>query len=148
MPSEGGPAHRLTSEEEHENRPSWSRDGKWIYYGSNRSGRDEIWKAPASGGKGTQVTHNGGFTAFESVDSKWLYYIKSDDSGLWVLPVQGGVEKLLLTSVIERAFVVMEEGIYYVPKAGPDGFTVVNFYDLATGKTREIGRVSCTFLRA
>jgi Tol biopolymer transport system component len=142
MPAEGGPAHRLTSDEEHENTPSWSRDAKWIYYASNPTGRNEIWKVAAAGGKGTQVTRNGGFTAFESVDSKWLYYIKGDDSGLWALPVRGGTEKLLLESVIQRAFVVFEDGIYYVPKAGPEGSSSVNLYEFATGKVHEIARIN------
>jgi len=65
MASDGGASRRLTSSESDEVVPSWSRDGKWIYYASNRTGRYEIWKAPAKGGQGTQVTRNGGWTAFD-----------------------------------------------------------------------------------
>jgi len=27
--------------------PTWSRDGKWIYFSSNRTGKDQVWKIPA-----------------------------------------------------------------------------------------------------
>ena len=30
--------------------PSWSRDGKWIAFVSDRSGEEQVWLAPASGG--------------------------------------------------------------------------------------------------
>jgi Tol biopolymer transport system component len=142
MPSEGGPVRRLTSDEEHENMPSWSRDGKWIYYSSNRTGRSEIWKARSGGGKGTQVTRGGGFTAFESMDGRLLFYVKSEDSGLWSIPVTGGPEKLLLASVIQRAFAVTADGIYYVPKPESEGLMLVNFHDFATGKERKMARVT------
>ena len=56
---------------------SWSRDGKWIYFASNRSGEDQVWKMPADGGEAVRVTRKGGFVAFESPDGQWVYYTKS-----------------------------------------------------------------------
>ena len=57
--------------------PSWSRDGKWIYFGSNRTGRPEVWRVPAAGGAAEQVTTTGGEYAFESWDGQTLYYLRS-----------------------------------------------------------------------
>lgn len=55
---------------------SWSRDGKTIYFLSDRSGRDEIWKMAASGGRRAQVTRHGGAMALESSDRRFLYYAR------------------------------------------------------------------------
>src|SRR2546422_4241172 len=38
------------------NVPTWSRDGKWIYFSSNRTGSWQIWKVPSVGGSAIQVT--------------------------------------------------------------------------------------------
>ena len=54
------------------------RDGRWIYFGSNRTGRAEIWRAPGAGGRAEQVTNDGGITAVESTDGATLYYRKMD----------------------------------------------------------------------
>jgi Tol biopolymer transport system component len=32
VPAQGGPVRRITPEASHEDMPSWSRDGKWIYF--------------------------------------------------------------------------------------------------------------------
>ena len=41
--------------------PSWSRDGKWIYFASDRSGEYQVWKMPAGGGEAVQLTRKGGY---------------------------------------------------------------------------------------
>ena len=72
--------------------PSWSRNGRWVYYYSDRSGRNEIWKSLANGmGDPVQVTQNGGYAARESPDGKFLYYLKPG-AELWRLPTAGGPE--------------------------------------------------------
>ena|SRR5437773_3401013 len=53
---------------------TWSRDGKWIYFRSSRSGRAEIWRIPSERGEEQQVTQNGGAHAVESTDGKTLFY--------------------------------------------------------------------------
>ena len=75
-------------------RPSWSRDGRWIYYSSNRSTDLQIWKVSAAGsGKPLQVTTTAGAReAFESPDGKHLYYAKESTPGIWRVPVDGGDE--------------------------------------------------------
>ena len=49
MNSDGGQMRRLTDHPARDFVPSWSRDGQWIYFGSDREGT-EIWKVPVSGG--------------------------------------------------------------------------------------------------
>jgi len=81
--------------------PSWSADGRWIYFSSNRTGAWQVWKiASESTDKDAvplQVTRNGGFAPLESPNGKMLYYAKDQDAaGLWQVPVSGGPETAVI----------------------------------------------------
>ena len=80
--------------------PSWSRDGRRVYFASRRSGKYEVWKVQLDGGEPVQVTRNGGHVALESVDGKSVYYTKYSlpDTSLWKAPVAGGAEAEVLPS--------------------------------------------------
>jgi dipeptidyl aminopeptidase/acylaminoacyl peptidase len=87
---------RLTHTTAEEAVPSWSRDGRWIYFASDRSGSWQVWRMPAEGGSAIQVTKRGGFAAFESADGRSVYYSRSGSSGLWRVPIEGGREERIL----------------------------------------------------
>lgn len=92
VPAQGGPTRRLTHHAAQDLFASWSRDGKWVYFSSNRTGRYEVWKTQADEtGSAVQVTRNGGYVNRESTDGKFLYYMKPG-SGLWRYPTAGGEE--------------------------------------------------------
>ena len=140
----GGKPIRLTTDSADDDGPSWSRDGNWIYFASNRTGRWEVWKVSAGGGKAVQVTRNGGETAFESPDGKSIYYTKGDyrSGGLWKMPVSGGEESQVLPSVVWRAFSLVNEGIYFIPEPGADGKSSIQFLSFATGKVKTVAPMS------
>ena len=48
----------------------------WIYFDSARTGEQQIFKMPATGGEAVQLTRDGGFAPLESSDAKFLYYTK------------------------------------------------------------------------
>jgi eukaryotic-like serine/threonine-protein kinase len=138
----GGRPQRLTTNPSHDAVPSWSRDGKWIYYTSDRSGEDQVWKVPASGGEAVRVTRKGGFVASESTDGKSVYYTKSDGpSGLWEIPVEGGEETQVLASVDQRAFAVVDEGIYFISKSSSSSDYLIQFYSFAGGKIKPVATI-------
>jgi len=58
----GGKPRRLTNQPSFEAIASWSHDGKWIYFCSDRSGTYQIWKMPAQGGEATQLNSHRRFT--------------------------------------------------------------------------------------
>jgi len=47
---------RLTSHAENDASPAWSRDGRYVYFLSSRSGSNQIWRIALSGGEAQQVT--------------------------------------------------------------------------------------------
>lgn len=125
----------------------WSPDGNWIYLVSNRSGRDEIWKIPAkdggSAGDAVQITRNGAQVFRASPDGRFIYYARgAQPAGLYRVAVDGGEEELLVESVSTNAnFSPAHEGVYFIPPAGEDGRSSIEFLDLRTGKRRTIAPV-------
>jgi Tol biopolymer transport system component len=125
----------------------WSPDGNWIYLVSNRSGRDEIWKIPAkdggSAGDAVQITRNGAQVFRASPDGRFIYYARgAQPAGLYRVAVDGGEEELLVESVSTSAnFSPAHKGVYFIPPAGEDGRSSIEFLDLRTGKRRTIAPV-------
>jgi len=136
----GGKPQNLTANPADENLPSYSRDGKWIYFSSNRTGRHEIYRMPAAGGEARQITDNGGLEAQDSWDGKTLYYTKNGKVGLYARPTVGGPETPVLESVhlTVSSFIVAKDGIYYVFKTGARGTGPLEFrfLELPSSKSR------------
>jgi Tol biopolymer transport system component/DNA-binding winged helix-turn-helix (wHTH) protein len=121
--------------------PSWSRDGKWIYFYSVRGGAPfQLWKVPLTGGPPVQITRNGGVFAVESTDGRFLYYSKFESPGIWKMPLSGGVEERVLDRAVWGFewynWALGRSGIYFLQHRAKGGD--LNFFDFATGKTTTI----------
>ena len=49
--------------------PSWSRDGQYLYFTSNRTGHKEIWRMDPDGKNQTQITHYNNISNFASLSA-------------------------------------------------------------------------------
>ena len=95
--------------------PSWSEDGRWLYFASNRTGGWQVWKMPSTGGPAVQVTHHGGYAASESPDGAFLYYAKGlNVPGLWRVPTSCGEEVEVVGSMEAGYWAAVDNGIYYL----------------------------------
>ncbi len=139
--AEGGAPRRLTTEPFENNVPSWSRDGQWIYFSSNRTGTWQVWKAPAQGGQAVQITKQGGFAAFESTDSKFLYYTRVFGAGpIWRMPVEGGQQTRILDQKIGWGhWSVLKNGICFLDWGATP--PEIEFFDFATQQVKQIAPV-------
>jgi Tol biopolymer transport system component/tRNA A-37 threonylcarbamoyl transferase component Bud32 len=132
MDASGGGPRRISPEGAGEAVPSWSQDGKWIYFYSDRTGRNEIWRVPSAGGAAGQVTKEGGYAAYESADGTTLFYMKGVYSPLFARPVSGGAERQLLDWVSLRAFVPVDDGIYYIGRRSGNGQYPLQFFQFSS----------------
>jgi Tol biopolymer transport system component len=141
MSSNGGTPRQLTSGKFENNVPSWSRDGRWIYFSSNRTGTFQIWKIPVDGGSEIQVTKKGGFVAFESYDGKYIYYAENNSNrDILRIPLAGGEEQLVdkhLSDLLWCMWKLTDRGIYFIkPDTSQKGR--IYFYSFSTQQTNQI----------
>ena len=137
----GGAPRRITTDSAEDKWPYWSHDGKWIYFSSTRSGREEIWKMPSNGGETVQITRNTGDKPQESQDNKFLYYMKGwpDAVSVWRAAVDGNQETKVFDSMHNEAgWTVRKEGIYFFRTPDKMGHSDICFYEFATGQTRKV----------
>jgi Tol biopolymer transport system component len=132
--SEGRNLHVVTSGNYENLVPGWSRDGTAVYFASNRSGSWQVWRRELATGREAQVTHHGGFAAFESYDAKTLYYSKFEGGGIWSMPVGAGKEQQV-TDALHKGywghFAVTDAGIYLLNSDAAPKPTIM-FYNFQT----------------
>jgi len=90
------------------------------------------------------VTRNGGTNGFESSDRKFIYYAKGRygaGASLWKIPMDGGDETQVLESLVSlQDFVVVDEGIYFIPMPAVGPSCSINLLSFATGKIRPVAK--------
>ena len=139
-----GEVHRITDDPADEIEPRWSRDGRWIYFGSNRTGRYEVWRMPSAGGTSTRITREGGTTATESPDGRFLYYAKQplSPTTIWRVPVGGGDETRVVDGLsYPLNFVVADRGLYFVAVGSAPEQTSIDFFDFSTNQRATLARL-------
>jgi len=140
---DGSGLRQVTHDPADENIPSFSRDGRFLYYGSNRTGRYEIWRVPVAGGPEEQVTREGGFLPVESLDGRTLYYKRvQGDSPLLARPTAGGEERTIAPCVHFWAYAVGPRGVFHVDCGTAEDRAAwrhrLRHWDAATGREREV----------
>jgi Tol biopolymer transport system component len=146
--TDGGAPRRLTAEKGEQVVPTWSQDGRWIYYAWWQADGRDIWRMPADGGVPERLTHGaGGAFACESADGKSLLFQPKDaDSPLMTMALAGGQTRQLIACVKNSAFGVSPRGVYYVPcDLTPDPPLYV--LDPKTGRTARLGRLDGLTMR-
>src|SRR4030095_9583182 len=138
----GGPPLQITQGHGHRNMPTWSREGRTIYFSADLGTGRNLWRVSATGGTPLQITKDGsGFLGVESPDGKSvLYQPREDEAPLLTVPLGGGPARQLLNCVEPSAFGVAGQGVYYVP-CGPDEAATVHLFDLSTGRDSLLGKL-------
>jgi len=119
--------------------PSWSHDGKWIYFIAGGSpGR--IYRCPSEGGDAVLLSKGAGYGPQESFDGKAVYFSR-EVAGHTVLK-RVSLEARGTESVVEGLnvswgpnWVVARNGIYYQPAEDHD---TLQFFDFASKKKRQV----------
>jgi Tol biopolymer transport system component/DNA-binding winged helix-turn-helix (wHTH) protein len=133
--AEGRNLHAITHGDSDNVVPSWSRDGRFIYYASPRTGSRQIWKHSVENGSEGQLTEHGGFDPFESYDGRTIYYSKYDEPGIFSMPASGGSESIVVTGKPQVSYwghwAVTESGLYLLD-ADAEPRPTIEFYSFAT----------------
>ena len=128
--SQGRNQHPITSGDFENVVPSWSRDGRSVYFSSNRTGNWQVWRHELATGRESQITQHGGFAASESYDSKTLYYSQFEGAGLWSVPRDGGQEQhiTLAPHYLDWGhFAVTDAGIYVIDSTTEPGPSILYY---------------------
>ncbi|MFN7936420.1 MAG: protein kinase [Bryobacteraceae bacterium] len=146
VPPDGGAVRRFTTEPSEEGRPAWSRDGRWLYFRSSRSGENQIWRRRTDGtGAPQQVTHQGGYEGYESHDGKTLYYARKRSSNeIWALPLSGGEEQLVIDGRSLGFWGVGRDGIYFLEKLSRSHNAVLKRVPFAGGIEEQLRTIQST----
>jgi len=139
--SDGSNQHRLNDINAKEYAPSWSRDGRWIYFCSMRGGKDQLWKQAWDSGQAVQMTQDTFIDAAESSDGQILYMQRSH-GGLWQMSPAGGNPEAvpeLVNVFLGRYWMLAGDIIYFVRQE--DVQHKLESFNLKTRKFQELATI-------
>ena len=146
--ADGGHLRRLTAETSIDGVPSWSGDGRWIYFASTRAGViADIWRISPTGSEAIRLTHNGGFEPRESPDGRYLFYLDRPPAGLassgtarlMRRPLGGGHEEQVLEGLRPFLWSVTDTGIVFVTREAD--FDAIDMYRFSDQRVARVGRL-------
>jgi hypothetical protein len=121
--------------------PTWSHDGRFVYFTSDRGGAETIWRVPLAGGPEEQVTHTGGGRCEEAADGQTLFFQRATrgDSPLLAESLAGGQERTVIDCVPRFGYTLGRAGIYHLGCGADSGAVPLLLRDTATGRDRLLG---------
>ena len=138
---DGGSLRRLTSSPAAHTMPTWSHDGRFVYFTSQRAGTETIWRVPVAGGPEEEVTHTGGGRCEEAADGQTLFFQRASfgDSPLLGVSLAGGQERTVIDCVPRFGYALSRAGIYHEGCGGDPRVVPLLLRDTATGGDRLLG---------
>lgn len=147
VPADGGRPRNLTPHPSTNTFPRFSRDGRWIYFTSYRSGEMATWKMPAAGGEPVRIGSSSGMRPIEAADGRAVYYVSTAQlnrpGDLMRQPLDGGKPVAVLAGVLAGGYDVVDGGIYYLVRGRDE--QQLRYLDLATGRSTTIAERLGTF---
>jgi Tol biopolymer transport system component len=134
---DGGHPKRLETGTSKALSPSWSSDGRWIYFATEQP--NGVWKVPPGGGVAVRLTSEGAYPQ-ESADGKRVFYVVGGERGrLWSASVSGGDARpedgvpVLLNPL---SWAPDQTGIYFVD-GGPWQYSI-KYFSFSSRRTTKI----------
>jgi Tol biopolymer transport system component/DNA-binding winged helix-turn-helix (wHTH) protein len=149
--AQGGPPRRLTSGPSDAVAPSWSRDGKSVYYaarpgtdaggGKGGGGAWQVWRLSLSDGRVAPAAGPGSYAAKESADGRFLYFTRAEERGIWRAPAgnPGAAAERVVDALAPEDWADWESargGLYYKTMAADHRGSTVAF--VAEGAARPV----------
>jgi Tol biopolymer transport system component len=134
---DGGPPRRIATGTASASEPSFSSDGRWIYF----DGSDEqsgVWKIPAGGGAAIRLTDDNAGWPQESADGARVLYTDAFAKLMSISSNGGDKREITGTDVTSDStnWTPARNGVYFI-----DGHTTpisLKLLNLATGRVRKI----------
>jgi eukaryotic-like serine/threonine-protein kinase len=142
--SESRQLRRITTETSDERDATWSRDERWIYFTSNRTGNYRIWKCPVNAGEAVQISPDEsreGWHSLESQDGKWLFSMDFEKNKIWKYFLENRQKQLFLDNVLSFNWALSEDGMYYLQESLSTGESVMYFKNFATNNTKKLASI-------
>jgi Tol biopolymer transport system component/DNA-binding winged helix-turn-helix (wHTH) protein len=127
--------------------PSWSHDGKWIYFvgGSNDAAGERIYRVSPEGGKSEVLTSARGYWPLEAPDGQTLYFAENSGTSftLHMASLNPTGTESRVDGVPPLSFLanwdIVQGGVYFFPM---DDILTLNYFDFSTRKVRPIFKIS------
>jgi len=127
--------------------PSWSHDGKWIYFvgGNDDATGERIYRVPPQGGKSEVLTTARGYWPRESLDGQTLYFAENSGTSFTLhraslnpTGTESQVDGLPTLSFVAN-WDIVPGGVYFFPM---DDILTLNYFDFSTRKVCPILKIS------
>jgi Tol biopolymer transport system component/DNA-binding winged helix-turn-helix (wHTH) protein len=110
--------------------PTWSRDGKWVYFGTGRTGQRATWKVPSAGGSEVLVAEFGGGGRVVETEDGWLFFTHPSDRALYRMRPDGTDRELVSPKLPPLLWSLLRDSRIFFDRPGATYF----FIDFTTGQ--------------